>query len=137
MPVVGYTTGVFDLFHVGHVNVLRRSKENCDILVVGVTTDELARARKGREPVVPFEERSAIVSSIRYVDEVVAQVSMDKLEAWHRLRFDKMFVGNDWQGTPEWLELEHQFGQLGVEILYFPYTVHTSSTVLREALRKL
>ena len=131
---VGYTTGVYDLFHIGHLNILKRAKMHCDFLIVGVTTDELCKARKNKYPVIPYDERVEIVKSIRYVDEVVPQTSMDKLKAWNQWRFDVMFVGGDWKGTDMWNKLEEQFSQLGVEIVYFPYTQHTSSTKLRAAL---
>lgn len=136
-PLLGYTTGVFDLFHVGHLNVLRRAKEQCDRLIVGVTTDELASSAKGKQPVIPYIERAAIVGAIRYVDDVVPQDSMDKVAAWREHRFGRMFVGDDWKGTPRWDALEVEFAALGVEIVYFPYTTHTSSTLLRQALDRL
>jgi glycerol-3-phosphate cytidylyltransferase len=129
---IGYTTGVYDMFHVGHLNILRRAREQCDYLIVGVTTDELSQSRKGKLPIVPFLERMEIVQNVRYVDEVVPQAHMDKLEAWNNLRFDVMFVGDDWRGSPAWTSLEEEFGALGVEIAYFPYTEHTSSTLLRQ-----
>lgn len=129
--IVGYTSGVFDLFHVGHLNILRNAKNQCDYLIVGVTTDELCLSRKGTPPFVPFAERIEIVSHINFVDEVVPQASMDKLMAWQNLHFNKMFVGDDWKGTPQWNNLEAEFSHLGVEIIYFPYTKHTSSTKLR------
>lgn len=137
MKRIGYTTGVYDLFHIGHLNVLKRARLECDYLIVGITTDELAASRKGRAPIIPFVERMEIIQHIRFVDEVVPQVDMDKLAAWHRLKFNRMFVGDDWKGTPEWVALERQFGTLGVDIVYFPYTVHTSSSLLRAALDKL
>ena len=132
--VVGYTTGVFDLFHVGHLNLLQRARGACDRLVVGVTTDELARTRKGRAPFVPLEERLAIVAALRCVDEVVIQDNMDKFAAWQRLGFQRMFVGSDWQGHPDWVALEARFAGVGVEIVYFPYTAHVSTTRLRALL---
>lgn len=137
MKRIGYTTGVFDLFHIGHLNVLKRARLECDYLIVGITTDELAASRKGRPPIIPFVERMEIIQHIRFVDEVVPQVDMDKLAAWNRLKFNRMFVGDDWQGTPEWVALERQFAAVGVEIVYFPYTTHTSSSLLRAALDKL
>lgn len=137
MRIIGYTAGVYDLFHIGHVNVLKRAKSACDHLIVAVTTDELAQQQKGRLPVIPFSERCAIVSSVRWVDQVVPQTSMDKLEAWQAHRFHRMFVGDDWKGTPRWTELERRFEPLGVEIVYFPYTEHTSSTKLRAILDRL
>lgn len=135
--MVGYTTGVYDLLHVGHLNLLRRASEQCDRLVVGVTTDELSLARKGKTPVIPFEERAALVAGLRFVDEVVPQADMDKRAAWERVRFDRMFVGDDWKGSEAWNAFEREFAQVGVEIVYLPYTAHTSSTILRDALARL
>ena len=136
MSVIGYTTGVFDLFHVGHLNILKRATEQCDYLVVGVTVDELV-AYKGKKAFIPFEERCAIVEAIKYVDKVVPQTSMDKMEAWNNLHFHKMFVGDDWKGTDTWNHWEEEFAKVGVEIVYFPYTAKTSSSELREALKSL
>lgn len=137
MKVVGYTTGVFDLFHIGHVNLLKRAKLECDYLIVGVTTDELAFKRKQRMPVVPFVERMSIVESIKYVDEVVPQVDINELEDWRNLKFDKIFKGDDWKGTERWTRLEEEFATRGVEVNFFQYTEHTSSTKLRAVLDKL
>lgn len=137
MKVVGYTTGVYDLFHIGHLNVLKRARLECDYLIVGVTTDELSESRKGKRPIIPFSERMEIVEHVKFVDEVVPQTNMNKMEAWNNLRFDKMFVGDDWKGTEKWNEVERQFSEVGVEIVYFPYTSHTSSTKLREVLEKI
>ena len=134
MTVIGYTTGVFDMFHIGHLNILRRASERCDRLIVGVTTDDLSESRKGKRPIIPQDERMEIVRSIRYVDSVVEQASMDKIQAWHDHHFDVMFVGDDWQGTTAWNQLERQFALVGARIEYFPYTAHTSSTALRAAL---
>lgn len=133
---IGYTTGVYDLFHIGHLNLLRRAKEQCDYLIVGVTVDELV-AYKHKKAVIPYEERAAIVEAICYVDKVVPQMSMDKVQAWHEHHFDVMFVGDDWKGTEKWNSYERDFQKLGVEIVYFPYTKGTSSTLLNEALLKL
>lgn len=134
--IVGYTTGVFDLFHIGHLNILRRAKEQCDYLIVGVTVDELV-AYKGKKSFIPYEERRAIVEAIRYVDQVVPQTSMDKMEAWKNYHFDKIFVGDDWKGTPTWNCWNEEFAKVGTEVVYFPYTKQTSSTELREGLEKL
>ena len=133
---VGYTTGVYDLFHIGHLNLLRRAKEQCDHLIVGVTVDELV-AYKHKQAVIPFEERLEIVSSIKYVDEAVPQTSMDKMAAWKEHHFDVMFVGDDWKGTDKWNKLEADFKEVGVDIVYFPYTKSTSSTLLNQVLLKL
>ena len=135
--VIGYTTGVFDLFHVGHLNILRRAKEQCDYLIVGVSTDELVEHYKNKRPVISFEERCEIVKAIRYVDEVVAQTDRDKFAAWERLRFDRMFVGDDWKGSAIFTELEERLKPHGVQIVYFPYTKDTSSTMLKAALKKI
>ncbi len=134
--VVGYTTGVFDLFHIGHLNLLRKAKEHCDYLIVGVTTDELV-SYKHKRAVIPFEERLAIVEAIKYVDKAVAQASMDKMAAWGQYHFDVMFVGDDWKGTAKWQQIEAEMEQVGVKIVYFPYTKGISSTLLNETLRKL
>ncbi|MGC3953800.1 MAG: adenylyltransferase/cytidyltransferase family protein [Propionicimonas sp.] len=132
--IFGYTTGVFDMFHVGHLRVLERAKANCDRLIVGITTDELSMERKGKLPIVPFDERREIVSALRCVDITVPQTTMNKRVAWESLRFDKMFVGDDWRGTDAWNALEEEFRALGVEIVYFPYTQTTSSSKLRTTL---
>lgn len=137
MKKIGYTTGVYDLFHIGHLNVLRRARLECDYLIVGVTTDELSESRKGKRPIIPFTERMEIVEHIDFVDEAVPQTSMDKMEAWRNHKFDKMFVGDDWKGTPQWNKIEEDFKEVGVEIIYFPYTEHTSSTFLRSVLEKI
>lgn len=137
MKKIGYTTGVFDLFHIGHLNILKRARLECDYLIVGITTDELAMSIKGEKPFIPFEERMEIVESIKFVDEVVPQTSYNKMEAWNKLKFDRMFVGDDWKGTKEWIQIEKDFGKYNVEIIYFSYTTHTSSTILRDVLKKV
>jgi glycerol-3-phosphate cytidylyltransferase len=137
MKTIGYTTGVFDLFHIGHLNVLKRAKLECDYLIVGVTSDELCMAAKNKKPIIPFQERMEIVEAIKFVDEVVPQVNYDKEEAWNNLKFDKMFVGDDWKGTDKWNKIEEDFKKLNVAIHYFSYTSHTSSTKLREILNKI
>ena len=133
---IGYTTGVYDLFHIGHLNLLERAKAACDKLIVGITTDELLLEYKGKRPVIPFKERMKIIESIKYVDAVVAQKDMDKFAMWKKLKFDVMFVGDDWRGTPKWNQFEEQFKKVGVEIVYFPYTKGTSSTLINELLVK-
>ena len=135
--VIGYTTGVYDMFHIGHLNVIRRAKEQCDYLIVGVSTDELVQKEKSKMPVIPYEERVEIVSAIKYVDQVVPQIDKNKLAAWKNYHFDKMFVGSDWQGSPQWIEFEKQFAPLGVEIVYLPHTDGISSTALTEVIKKL
>lgn len=135
--VVGYTTGVYDMFHIGHLNVIRRAKEKCDYLIVGVSTDELVQTEKGKTPVIPFDERAEIIKAIRYVDEVVPQVDKNKFAAWEKLGFDKMFVGSDWQGTPQWKKFEEQFEPYGVEIVYLPHTDGISSTKLTGVIKDI
>ena len=137
MKKIGYTTGVFDLFHIGHLNILKRARLECDYLIVGITTDELAMSIKGEKPFIPFEERMEIVESIKFVDEVVPQTSYNKIEAWNKLKFDRMFVGDDWKGTKEWIKIEKDLSQYNVEIIYFSYTLHTSSTILRTILKEV
>jgi len=134
--VIGYTTGVFDLFHIGHLSMLRNAKSMCDKLIVGVTTDE-AVAYKNKKAVIPFRERFEIVNSIRYVDVTIPQENHDKFSAWKRLRFDMMFVGDDWFESEAWEKYEHQFSEAGVRIVYFPYTKGTSSTLINETLSML
>ncbi len=131
---VGYVTGVFDMFHIGHLNIIRRAKEQCEYLIVGVSTDELVQSYKSKTPIIPFEERCEIVRAIRYVDEVVTQTSLDKFEAWKKLKFNAFFVGDDWKGTPKYIELEKQFAEVGVDLVYFPYTQGILSTVLRKKI---
>lgn len=131
---VGYTTGVFDMFHIGHLNILKKAKEQCDYLIVGVSTDELVFNYKNKYPIIPYEERVEIVKAIEYVDEVVGQTNRNKFEAWENLKFDVMFVGNDWKGSRLFTNLELEFREVGVEIVYFEYTNHISSTILREKI---
>lgn len=135
MGIIGYTSGVYDLFHIGHLNILRRAREQCDKLIVGVSTDELVLEYKGHRPIIPFAERIEIVKAVRFVDEVVPQTTMDKMEAWRKLRFNRLFHGNDWQGSKMYNDIERQLTAVGVETVFFPYTKGTSSTELSEALR--
>ena len=132
--VLGYTTGVFDLFHVGHLNILKNAKSMCDKLIVGITADEIMWEYKNKSPVIPFDERMQIVSSIKYVDAVVPQNSMDKMDAWKRYKFDVMIVGDDWYKSDKWNKLEESFDGTGVKIIYYPYTTGTSSTIINEIL---
>lgn len=134
--IIGYTTGVYDLFHIGHLNLLRKAKAQCDYLIVGVSTDDLVEY-KGKRSVIPFEERKQIVGAIKYVDEVVTQEDMDKLAAWKKLHFNVMFVGDDWKGTEKWNRIEAQLAEVGVRVVYFPYTKGTSSTLINATLHRL
>jgi len=134
---VGYTTGVFDLFHIGHLNILRQAKEMCEYLIVGVSTDELCESYKGKKPIIPFVERAAIVNAIKYVDEVVSQTVLDKTEAYKRLSFNVIFHGDDWKGSDLYIKTEEVFKCMNVDMVYFPSTRGTSSTLLIEKLATL
>lgn len=133
--VIGYTTGVYDMFHIGHLNLIQRAKEQCDYLIVGVSTDELVRREKNKMSVIPYEERVAIISALKYVDKVVPQINKNKFEAWKKYHFHKMFVGSDWKGTSQWEEYEEQFKPVGVEIVYLQHTDGISSTQLTEVIK--
>jgi len=135
--IIGYTAGVYDMFHIGHLNVIRNAKAQCDYLIVAVSTDELVEKEKHKTPVIPFEERKEIISALKYVDEVVPQIDKNKLGAWEKYKFDKMFVGSDWQGTPQWEKYEKELKPHGVEIVYLPHTDGISSTKLTELIKKL
>ena len=133
--IIGYTTGVFDMFHIGHLNIIRSAREMCDYLIVGVSTDELVQQEKHKTPVISYEERKEIIAALKYVDQVVPQKNKNKLAAWEELHFDKMFVGDDWKGTKAWNDYEEQFRPLGVEIVYLPHTNGISSTILTEFVK--
>lgn len=132
---IGYTTGVFDMFHIGHLNILRRAKEQCDYLIVGVSTDELVQSYKHKTPIIPFEERLQIVEAIRYVDRVVPQTSLDKFAAWNELHFDAIFHGDDWKGSALYQQIEEKLRQVGCEMVFLPHTKGTSSTLLAQTLQ--
>ena len=129
---IGYTTGVYDMFHIGHLNILKKAKEQCDFLIVGVSTDELVESYKHKTPVIPFEERIEIIKSIRYVDKAIPQTSMDKYAAWEQEHFDVIFHGDDWKNSIMYNEIEEKLKKVGVEFVYFPYTKGISSTILRD-----
>jgi glycerol-3-phosphate cytidylyltransferase len=131
---VGYTTGVYDMFHVGHLNILRRAKEQCEYIVVGVTTDELCHERKNKYPIINEKERMAIVAAIRYVDKVIPQTDMDKISTVKELGADAVFVGSDWKGTEAWNQYEKQFADIGCSVVYLDHTDGVSSSILREKL---
>ncbi len=131
---VGYTTGVFDMFHIGHLNILKKAKEQCEYLIVGVSTDELVQKTKNKTPIIPFDERVEILSSIKYVDKVVPQENKNKIEAYQKYHFDVMFVGDDWKGSDLFTKCENELKKYGSCVVYFPYTKSTSSTILRKKL---
>lgn len=134
---IGYAPGAFDLFHIGHLNLLRRAKERCDFLIAGVVADEVLIEHKKITPMIPLAERLEIVRNVRCVDMAHAAMTNDKTEIWRELRFNVLFKGDDWQGTEKGIRLERDFAALGVEVLYFPYTQATSSSALRRTLQNI
>ena len=134
---LGYTAGVFDLFHIGHLNILKKAKEECEYLIVAVSTDELVKSYKNKIPVIEFSERAAIVAAIKYVDKVIPQESRNKMDAYEKYKFDAMFVGDDWRGNPLWVALEKELSKKGSAIHYIPYTKKVSSTLLKKVLNKI
>ena len=135
--IIGYTTGVFDMFHIGHLNILQRAKEKCDYLIVGVSTDELVAEYKHKKPIIPFEERIRIVEALKCVDAVVPQWSMDKMEAWKNLKYDILFHGSDWKGSSMYDKIIQDLSVVGVEVIFLPHTSGVSSTLLSEVLYKM
>ena len=134
---VGYTTGVFDMFHIGHLNILKKAKEQCDYLIVGVSTDENVLSYKHKTPIIPFEERIAIVREIKCVDEAVPQTNMNKMEAWEKLHFDALFHGSDWKGSDMYNKMIEEFAAVGVDVVFLPHTEGVSSTLLSDVLHKI
>jgi cytidyltransferase-related domain len=134
MGVIGYVPGAWDMFHIGHLGILKRAREHCDTLVAGVVTDEALVGMKGNSPIIPFEERLAIVEAIGIVDRVVADSSSDKLKVWEQVHFDVLFKGDDWRGTAKGQRLEEALATVGASVHYFPYTLTTSSTELRRVI---
>lgn len=135
--IVGYTTGVFDLFHIGHLRLLKRAKRHCDYLIVGVSTDELVASYKNKSPIIPLADRLEIVSAVKYVDEVVLQTSRDKKNQFLEISYDVLFVGDDWKGDPLWVELEKYLAQFDAKIQYFRYTDNISSSMLTNMLKSI
>lgn len=133
---VGYTTGVYDMFHVGHLNILRRAKEQCEHLIVGVSTDENVQTYKHKTPIIPYDQRAEIVQAIRYVDEVVPQENMDKFAAWEKLHFDVIFHGDDWKGSNMYDEIERKLNAVGCDMVFLPHTDGVSSTELVELIKR-
>ena len=134
--VIGYTTGVFDMFHIGHLNLLRRAKEKCDYLIVGVSTDECVQSYKNKTPIIPYQQRAAIVQAIKYVDEVVPQETMNKVNFLKKRHFDVMFHGDEWKGTELYNRYEIEFAKFGASIVYLSHTDGISSSILREKIQK-
>ena len=129
--IIGYVPGAWDMFHVGHLNILQRARRHCDVLIVGVVTDEALQRAKGKLPIIPLDERMAVVQAMSIVDRVVVDYSSNKIDAWRSHGFDVLFKGDDWRGTAKGDRLEEQMASVGVEVHYFPYTAQTSSTKLR------
>jgi glycerol-3-phosphate cytidylyltransferase len=134
---IGYAPGAYDLFHIGHLNLLRRARERCEYLIAGVVADEVLIRHKGVTPVIPLAERVEIVRNVRFVDAAVPALTNDKVDIWMDLRFNVLFKGNDWRGTEKGNKLERDFAALGVEVVYFPYTLSTSSSALRRTLQNI
>lgn len=132
--IIGYTTGVYDMFHIGHLNILQKAKAQCDYLIVGVTTDALCMERKNKLPIICEQERMAIVSAIRYVDKVIPQFDMDKMKPIKEYGINKVFVGSDWKGSEAWINYEKQFAEVNCEVVYLDHTDGISSSILRERL---
>ena len=135
--IIGYTAGAFDLFHIGHLNLIKRAKEKCDYLIVGVTTDDLIQRTKNKRPVIPYEERAEIVNSLKYVDKVVPQDDLDKVKAWEKYDYNVLFSGDDWKTSPRWQGYVEELKKHNVEVVFFPYTKTTSSTLLTNVLKEI
>jgi len=133
---IGYTCGVFDLFHIGHLNLIRNASALCDRLIVGVSTDALRSESKGEYPIIPFDDRIEIIRNIKGVDLAIPQETLDKMVAWKKLKFNVLFVGDDWFNTEDWVKYDLILTKLGVNIIYFPYTKKVSSTLINEILQQ-
>ncbi len=134
--IVGYTQGTYDMFHIGHLNLLKNAKRHCDYLIAGINSDELVASYKEKRPIIPLEERVAIVRAIKYVDEVVVTTTLDKMEMWDILRFDEIYIGDDWKGNARWEETGKVLETVGARLVFLPYTKDTSSTLLRQKLNE-
>lgn len=134
MYEIGYTTGVFDLFHIGHLRILEQAKSQCRQLIVGVTTDECVFSYKNKYPIIPMEERIAVVSSLKCVDKVVPQASMDKIAAWESIKYDVLFHGDDWKGSSMYDDIKKKLSSKGVDLVFFEYTKHTSTSSLKKKI---
>lgn len=134
--VIGYTQGTFDMFHIGHLNLIKNAKRHCDYLVVGVNSDDLVESYKNKRPIIPLDERVEIMRAIKYVDEVIVTNTLDKKEIWEKVRFNEIYIGDDWKGNERWEKTGKEMEQLGVKLVFLPYTKDTSSTMLREKLKE-
>lgn len=134
--VIGYTQGTFDMFHIGHLNLIKNAKRHCDYLVVGVNSDDLVESYKNKRPIIPLDERVEIMRAIKYVDEVIVTNTLDKKEIWEKVRFNEIYIGDDWKGNERWEKTGKEMEQLGAKLVFLPYTKYTSSTMLREKLKE-
>ena len=134
--VIGYTQGTFDMFHIGHLNLIKNAKRHCDYLVVGVNSDDLVESYKNKRPIIPLDERVEIMRAIKYVDEVIVTNTLDKREIWEKVRFNEIYIGDDWKGNERWEKTGKEMEQLGAKLVFLPYTKDTSSTMLREKLKE-
>ncbi len=132
--VIGYTAGTFDMFHIGHLNLIKNARSRCDYLIVGVNSDELVESYKGKKVVVPLVERMEIIRSLKYVDDVICVDSLDKKITWNQKHYDLLFIGDDWKGNPRWEATKVEMEQFGVQTIFLPHTEGTNSTLLREKL---
>ena len=135
--IVGYTAGAFDLFHIGHLNLLKRSKERCDYLIVGVTTDDLILKTKNKKPVIPYEERVQILQELKCVDKVVMQDDLDKVKAWEKYNYNVLFSGDDWKNSERWQGYVRELAKRGANVEFLPYTKTTSSTLITKVLQEI
>lgn len=133
--IIGYTQGTYDMFHIGHLNLIRNAKRRCDYLIVGVNDDGLVEQYKNKRPIVPLDERVEIVRAIKYVDEVIVTKTLDKKTVWEKIRFDEIYIGDDWKGNTRWEQTGKEMEALGAKLVFLPYTRDTSSTMLREKLK--
>ena len=134
--VIGYTQGTFDMFHIGHLNLIKNAKRHCDYLVVGVNSDDLVESYKNKRPIIPLDERVEIMRAIKYVDEVIVTNTLDKKEIWEKVRFNEIYIGDDWKGNERWEKTGKEMEQLRAKLVFLPYTKDTSSTMLREKLKE-
>ena len=134
--VIGYTQGTFDMFHIGHLNLIKNAKRHCDYLVVGVNSDDLVESYKNKRPIIPLDERVEIMRAIKYVDEVIVTNTLGKKEIWEKVRFNEIYIGDDWKGNERWEKTGKEMEQLGAKLVFLPYTKDTSSTMLREKLKE-
>lgn len=133
---IGYTDGVYDLFHVGHLNMIKEAKKHCDFLIVGVHSDQIVKEYKNRETIINENDRAAIVGALKYVDKVVINNTRDKIDLWNLYHFNVVFIGDDWKGTERWNKFENELSKINVDVIYIPYTKHISTTKIRNIIGK-